>query len=113
MFNNTKEYILSSQGILGGTGWISYVGTLLLQLFCSGQILSPSPRLTPLWSLSRGGSRVQHAVFTVLTCCSVMQSRVSLRVLQVSRRDWGPVLGTDMDRMDSEIVHLKILRGNP
>ena len=28
-------------------------------------------------------------------------SRVSLMVLQVSRRDWGPVLGTDIDRMES------------
>ena len=28
-------------------------------------------------------------------------SRVSLRVLQVSNRDWGPVLGTDIERMES------------
>ena len=58
-----------------------------------------------------GGRRVQQEVFTVLTCCSVMQSRVSLRVLEVSRRDWGPVLGTDMDRMDSVIIgHVHLAR---
>ena len=28
-------------------------------------------------------------------------SRLSLMVLQVSSRDWGPVLGTDIDRMES------------
>ena len=38
-------------------------------------------------------------------------SRLSLMVLQVSSRDWGPVLGTDMDRMDSVIIgHVHLAR---
>lgn len=37
----------------------------------------------------------------VLNLSRLAVSRLSLTVLQVSSRDWGPVLGTDIDRIDS------------
>ena len=42
---------------------------------------------------------VQQEVSVLLSVLDV--SAVSLRVLQVSSRDCGPVLGTDIDRMES------------
>ena len=42
--------------------------------------------------------RVQQLV---LNLSKLAVSRLSLSVLQVSRRDCGPVLGTDIDRIDS------------
>ena len=46
-----------------------------------------------------GAVRVQQEVSVLLSVLNV--SAVSLRVLQVSSRDCGPVLGTDIDRMES------------
>ena len=50
---------------------------------------------------SRGGRRVQQAMLVWLMAAASHGSRLSLMVLQVSSRDWGPVLGTDIDRMES------------
>ena len=59
---------------------------------------------------SRGGRRVQQAMLVWLVVVLVVAShtsRLSLMVLQVSSRDWGPVLGTDIDRMESESQRLE------
>ena len=60
----------------------------------------PSALFSVHWS--RGGRSVQQAMLAWVVVVATSQlSRVSLMVLQVSSRDWGPVLGTDIERIES------------